>query len=96
METMVVALVIGCAGFIGSQIADACQDKGDEVRGVDLMTDYDDESQRPTRLAGLLDHDRFEFHRVDLTGGRDEDLADEAARRSCELAPAICQMFVQS
>lgn len=36
---MTTALVTGCAGFIGSQITEACLDRGDRVLGVDVLAD---------------------------------------------------------
>ena len=33
-------LVTGCAGFIGSHLTDALLARGDEVVGVDALTDY--------------------------------------------------------
>jgi UDP-glucuronate 4-epimerase len=64
-------LVTGCAGFIGSHIAEACLANGDHVRGVDLMTDYYDVAQKHANLQQLREHERFEFHRDDLADGCD-------------------------
>lgn len=69
---MATVLVTGCAGFIGSQIVEACLATGDHVRGVDLMTDYYDVNQKRANLAPLLAHERFDFHQSDLADGCDE------------------------
>ena len=58
-------VVTGAAGFIGSQIAAACLDDGQEVIGVDLMTDYYDVTQKEANLSSLLTRANFEFHRID-------------------------------
>lgn len=60
------ALVTGCAGFIGSQVAHQCLDRGDTVLGVDLMTDYYDIVQKQANLDELLARDGFEYLRFDL------------------------------
>lgn len=65
----------GAAGFIGSQLAAACLDRGDHVVGVDLMTDYYEVEQKEANVAALR-HDRFEFARHDLANGFDEFAAD--------------------
>jgi UDP-glucuronate 4-epimerase len=69
-------LVTGCAGFIGSQLARACLEHGDQVLGVDLMTDYYDLSQKQSNLETLLADERFEFRRLDLATGS-EGLLDD-------------------
>ena len=69
---MSVVMVTGCAGFVGSQLAQECLDRGDTVRGVDLLTDYYDVSQKRANLAQLLSHERFEFHQDDLALGCDD------------------------
>jgi nucleoside-diphosphate-sugar epimerase len=72
---MATVLVTGCAGFIGSQISEACLTQGDRVVGVDLVTDYYDVSQKRANLAGLLDQAGFEFRQVDLADGCDDLVA---------------------
>ena len=47
-------VVTGCAGFIGSQIVEACLERGDEVIGVDVMTDYYDVDQKRSNLRAAL------------------------------------------
>jgi UDP-glucuronate 4-epimerase len=69
---MTVAVVTGCAGFIGSHLAEECLDRGDRVVGIDVLTDYYDVGQKRANLAHLLAHPRFEFHERDLLDGFDE------------------------
>lgn len=67
-------VVTGCAGFIGSQISEACLANGDSVRGVDLLTDYYDIAQKQSNLARLLEHSAFEFVQTDIADASDEVL----------------------
>lgn len=63
-------LVTGCAGFIGSTIAEALVRRGEHVRGVDNF-----ETGKQENLAGV--RDRMEFVECDL---RDPEAAAEACR----------------
>ena len=60
------AIVTGCAGFIGSHVVEACLARGDQVIGVDVMTDYYDVGQKRSNLEGALLDDRFEFVELDI------------------------------
>ena len=44
-------VVTGAAGFIGSHLAEALQDAGHEVLGVDSFTDYYDRSRKERNAA---------------------------------------------
>jgi UDP-glucose 4-epimerase len=55
------ALVTGVAGFIGSHLATALTDRGDEVIGVDCFTDYYAEAVKRDNLAALLPRRNFRF-----------------------------------
>ncbi len=68
---MTTSVVTGCAGFIGSQISEACLARGDRVVGVDTLTDYYDVAQKRSNLDGLLAHPAFEHRAVDLATGCD-------------------------
>ena len=46
-------VVTGAAGFIGSHLAQALQDGGHEVLGVDSFTDYYERSRKQRNAAGL-------------------------------------------
>lgn len=64
-------LVTGCAGFIGSSIAEALVRRGERVRGVDNF-----ETGKRENLADISD--RMEFVECDL---RSADAAEEVSRR---------------
>lgn len=64
-------VVTGCAGFIGSQLAEACVARGDQVVGIDALTDYYEVADKRDNLRALLASDGFEFHQVDLADGFD-------------------------
>jgi len=54
-------VVTGAAGFIGSHLAEALLDRGDEVLGVDCFTDYYDPALKEENARAL------EVRRIDLT-----------------------------
>jgi len=62
-------LITGIAGFIGSSLARALLDRGQQVRGVDNLA-----TGRRENLTGIFDH--IEFHEADIT-----DL--DAMRKAC-------------
>jgi nucleoside-diphosphate-sugar epimerase len=55
------AVVTGCAGFIGSHLTAALLDRGDEVVGMDCVTDYYPRSVKEANLAPLRAHSAFRF-----------------------------------
>jgi len=59
-------VVTGCAGFIGSHLAEALLDRGCEVVGIDALTDYYDPALKRENLAPLLGWPGFVFHHADL------------------------------
>ena len=59
-------LVTGCAGFVGSHLAEALLARGDYVLGVDNLVPFYDLSFKRRNLAGLLAHPRFQFAEIDL------------------------------
>ncbi len=59
-------LVTGVAGFIGGALALRLLERGDEVFGVDNLSDYYDVSLKEGRLARLRPHKRFRFEKLDV------------------------------
>ena len=60
-------LVTGAAGFIGMHCAQRLLSRGDEVLGVDSMSDYYDVRLKEARLGQLTPHPGFRFFRLDIS-----------------------------
>jgi len=71
-------LVTGAAGFIGSHVAHALLDRGDEVIGLDDLNAYYDVRLKEARLARLERRNGFSMVRCDI--GDREAMAALAAR----------------
>jgi nucleoside-diphosphate-sugar epimerase len=61
------AIVTGAAGFIGSHLCAHLLDHGDEVVGIDSLTDYYDPRIKEANIAGTVGREGFLLHRLDLT-----------------------------
>lgn len=61
-----VILVTGAAGFIGFYLCKALVDRGEQVLGVDSLTDYYDTSLKTDRLAELAGYSNFTFVNLDI------------------------------
>jgi len=59
-------LVTGCAGFIGFHMTQRLLAEGHTVVGVDNLNSTYDPALKTARLALLLPHPAFTFHRLDL------------------------------
>jgi UDP-glucuronate 4-epimerase len=59
-------LVTGCAGFIGMHTALQLLERGDEVVGIDNLSDYYDVSLKQARLERLAAHPNFRFEALDI------------------------------
>lgn len=71
-------LVTGAAGFIGSQLASALLDRGDEVVGIDSLNDYYERKLKFDRLAEL-----------GVNGGEDGDAAEWGKRARSGTRPGF-------
>ncbi|MET9866171.1 NAD-dependent epimerase/dehydratase family protein [Streptomyces sp. NPDC006386] len=60
------AVVTGAAGFIGSHLCEHLLSCGDDVTGVDALTDFYDPVRKRQNLRPLLGRDRFTFRQDDL------------------------------
>lgn len=60
-------LVTGAAGFIGFHTAKALLERGDQVVGIDLMTDYYDVDLKKARLSVLEEFVGFSFYKTDIS-----------------------------
>jgi UDP-glucuronate 4-epimerase len=74
-------LVTGAAGFIGAAVSQALLARGDEVVGLDNLSDYYDVSLKRARLAKLAPAAGFRFVQVDI--------ADRAAMQALEGPPSF-------
>jgi UDP-glucuronate 4-epimerase len=59
-------LVTGAAGFIGYHTAKLLLERGDDVVGLDNLSEYYDVTIKQARLAQLERHERFRFVKLDL------------------------------
>ncbi len=67
-------LVTGAAGFIGSHLCEAQLAAGWTVHGVDSFSDHYERGFKELNLVGLLGHERFVFHELDIVEDPLEEL----------------------
>ena len=72
------AVVTGAAGFVGSHLCRHLLGQGDDVVGIDAMTDFYDVTHKEANLASLTAWDSFAFHRADLLDAPLRQLFDGA------------------
>jgi len=72
------AIVTGAAGFVGSHLCAHLLGHGDEVVGIDSLTDYYDPRRKEANLATLRGHDNFSLQRLDLTSAPLSTLFEDA------------------
>lgn len=71
-------VVTGCAGFIGSHVAERLLADGHDVVGIDCFTDYYDRRVKERNLLAVRDHGRFRLHEVDLRTDRLDEVLEGA------------------
>jgi len=59
-------LVTGSAGFIGNRVSQRLLERGDEVVGLDNLSDYYDVNLKKSRLALVKDHENYHEARFDM------------------------------
>lgn len=59
-------VVTGCAGFIGSHLAEALVERGHQVIGIDCFTDYYPRATKLANLSSLRESPRFTMVEADL------------------------------
>lgn len=59
-------LITGCAGFVGSHVAEQLLKRGDKVIGIDEVNDYYNLEQKEENLNILNKYENFSFHKFDL------------------------------
>ncbi|RPD45797.1 NAD-dependent epimerase/dehydratase family protein [Hymenobacter sediminis] len=64
-------LVTGCAGFIGSHLAERLLHDGHRVVGLDNFDPFYDRARKQQNLKSCLQYPRFTFHEADLRQGMD-------------------------
>ncbi len=60
-------LLTGCAGFIGSKVAEFLLADGQTVIGIDDLNDAYDVRLKEWRLNQFINRSHFQFHRLDIT-----------------------------
>jgi UDP-glucuronate 4-epimerase len=74
------ALVTGAAGFIGSHLAEALLNRGDEVIALDNFNDYYAPGRKRANVAPFQNHPRLTFYEADI---RDADKMQRIVAEHC-------------
>ncbi len=59
-------LITGCAGFIGSRLCEVLIERGEQVIGIDALTDYYNPNAKRKNLSSIEKNERFRFVEGDL------------------------------
>lgn len=70
------ALVTGAAGFVGSHLCTHLLEQGNDVVGIDAITDFYDVRRKEANLVSLTAWDSFTFRRLDLVNAPLRQLLD--------------------
>ena len=65
------SLITGCAGFIGSNLAEKLLQEGHEVIGIDCFTDYYPRTIKENNIKNVLGNKKFTFMEADLVDMRE-------------------------
>jgi UDP-glucuronate 4-epimerase len=81
-------LLTGAAGFIGMHVAKILLERGDEVVGLDNLTDYYDPKLKHARLEQLKSYKNFSFVHCDISNRESVDsvFAETRPKRVINLA----------
>lgn len=60
-------LVTGAAGFIGMHVAQKLLQRGDEVVGIDNLSNYYDVTLKEARVSSLVAYPNFRFEKIDVS-----------------------------
>lgn len=71
-------VVTGAVGFVGFHLCTRLLERGDDVLGIDAMTDFYDVAHKEANLTALAAWDSFTFHQVDLLDAPLRKLLDGA------------------
>ncbi len=72
----------GCAGFIGSKVAEFLLADGQTVIGIDNLNEAYDVRLKEWRLNQFVNHSHFQFHRLDITSRETLREVFESARKT--------------
>jgi len=91
-------LVTGCAGFIGSKVAELLLDGGHSVVGVDNVNDAYDPRLKQWRVDRLLRQADFRFHHLDITDfqAMEERFASDAEDGSHQPYSAVINLAARA
>ena len=65
------SLITGCAGFIGSHLAEKLLREGHEVIGIDCFTDYYSRTIKENNIKNARGNKKFSFLEADLVDLRE-------------------------
>lgn len=81
-------LLTGCAGFIGSKVAELLLADGHTVIGIDNLNDAYDVRLKHWRLDQIKSHPNFQFHQLDISRRDSMRALVESELRTRDVGPA--------
>ena len=64
-------LITGVSGFIGSTLAEALLERGDQVVGLDNFNDFYDPARKRANLEAFENHDNFTLYEIDICNSKE-------------------------